>query len=106
MPRARPVITLITDFGWQDSYVAEMKAVLLREAADACVVDVSHAIEAQDIAAGSFVLERAVLLVRIARQIVICPDNGLITWTWRRHARGKAYRLMWKPREASDTFHG
>src|ERR687884_1853433 len=45
----RPVITLLTDFGTADGYVAEMKGVILSLAPEAQVVDVSHDIAPQDI---------------------------------------------------------
>lgn len=106
-----------------------MKGVLLRHAPEAQIVDVTHAVGAQDVLGGSIVLERAVrvfgagtvhvavvdpgvgserklLVVRVKGQTVICPDNGLITWTWRRHGGGKAYELTQRPGRASDTFHG
>jgi S-adenosyl-L-methionine hydrolase (adenosine-forming) len=124
-----PLVTLTTDFGWEDAYVAEMKAVLLRDLPDVRLVDVSHSIPPQDVLAGSVTLERAVrvfapgtvhlavvdpgvgserrlLVVAISGQTVVCPDNGLITWTWRRHRGARAFELSWRPRDASDTFHG
>ena len=128
-PRARPTITLTTDFGLSDSYVAAMKAAILKQSPDAVLIDVTHEVPPQDILAGSISIERAaagfgpgtvhlgvvdpgvgshrkILIVEIARQWVVCPDNGLITWTWRRLGPGKAFKLTWRPRHFSDTFHG
>lgn len=128
MPR-RPVITLTTDFGYADAYVAEMKGVLLGEVPDAQIVDVTHAIGPQDVTAGSIVLERVlrsfpggtihVAVVdpgvgserrigyfQVAGQHVVCPDNGLITWAWRRLEGGKAFEVIWRPARSSHTFHG
>jgi S-adenosyl-L-methionine hydrolase (adenosine-forming) len=127
--RRRPVITLTTDFGYTDAYVAEMKGVLLGEVPDAQLVDVTHAIGPQDVTGGSIVLERVlrafprgtihIVVVdpgvgserwigyfQIAGQHVICPDNGLITWAWRRIGGGKAFEVTWRPGESSRTFHG
>ncbi|MEM2903098.1 MAG: SAM-dependent chlorinase/fluorinase, partial [Candidatus Bathyarchaeia archaeon] len=39
------MITLITDFGLIDPYVAEMKAVILRINPEAKIVDITHNIE-------------------------------------------------------------
>jgi S-adenosylmethionine hydrolase len=126
---ARPIVTLTTDFGPTDTYVAEMKAVLLTHCPDAQLFDVTHAIAPQDILAGSFALERIlrvcpkqtihiavvdpgvgtdrpILMVAIAEQLVICPDNGLITWPWKRLPGARAYELRWRPRQLSSTFHG
>ena len=44
-----PIITLLTDFGTADGYVAEMKGVLLSLAPEAQLVDVSHEMPPQDI---------------------------------------------------------
>lgn len=131
-PRARtaPVITLLTDFGTTDTYVAEMKAVLLNQLPGAAIVDATHQIEPQNVQAGAIALERLLrvfaqgtahiavvdpgvgtdrrlLLVEIKGQYVFCPDNGLITWAWQRHPqRARARELIWPPRWQSCTFHG
>ena len=126
---ARPVITLTTDFGTADHYVAAMKAVLLAACPAATLVDVTHHVPRQDVTAGAFTLERAVaafgpgvvhlavvdpgvgtarrlLVADVAGSTVVCPDNGLITWAWRRHGGGAARELTWRPANASHTFHG
>jgi len=124
-----PIVTLTTDFGLTDSYVAEMKAVLLSRIPEARLVDVTHGVPPQDVLAGGFAVERAlrafppgtvhvvvvdpgvgsqrrVLRVDLHRQHVLCPDNGLITWAWRRLDPGVAYELTWRPANPSATFHG
>src|SRR2546428_3143741 len=53
-----PLITLLTDFGSSDSYVAEVKAVLLSRALGAALVDVTHQIPPGDVRAGQYVLAR------------------------------------------------
>lgn len=123
------IITLLSDFGLADYYVAAMKGVLLQKLPEAKLVDVTHLIPPQDITAGSFALERAVasfptgtvhlavvdpgvgsdrriLIADVKGQWIVCPDNGLITWTWRRHGGGKTYEVTWKPGSVSRTFHG
>ena len=52
----RPIITLTTDFGLRDPYVAEMKAVILGLCPDANIVDLSHEIRKFDVRMGSYVL--------------------------------------------------
>ena len=129
MPRAQPIVTFTTDFGTADSYVAEMKAAVLRYCPDANLVDVTHQIARHDILGGSIALERAVaafgdavhvavvdpgvgtrrrlLVVRIGDAKIVCPDNGIITWAWRRLGGGRAYELRWRPAgKISATFHG
>jgi hypothetical protein len=126
-----PLVTLTTDFGLADSYVAEMKAVLLARCPRARVIDVTHQIPPQDVLAASVILERMLrvcpagtihvsvvdpgvgtarklLLAKVADQYVLCPDNGLITWPWRRLPDSRAaHDLNWPPpTPASSTFHG
>jgi S-adenosylmethionine hydrolase len=134
----RPIITLTSDFGLRDYYVAAMKAVLIQHCPDARLIDVTHQVPRHDILCGSITLERAIdgfpkgtvhlavidpgvgtdrriLVVEINQQLVVCPDNGLITWAWKLHGIGKpdlqvrvprAYELTWRPTNSSNTFHG
>jgi S-adenosylmethionine hydrolase len=125
----RPLITLTSDFGLRDYYVAAMKAVLIQHCPEARLIDVTHQVPRQDILCGSITLERPIdgfppgtvhlavvdpgvgtdrriLVVEVNRQIVVCPDNGLITWAWRLHRGAKAHKLTWRPKESSSTFHG
>jgi S-adenosyl-L-methionine hydrolase (adenosine-forming) len=51
-----PLITFLSDFGYTDHYVAAVKARILREAPAARILDISHAIEAFNIADGVYVL--------------------------------------------------
>ena len=125
-----PIVTLTSDFGWSDPYVACMKAAILRYCPYAVLIDVTHHVPAHDILCGSISLERAIdgfgpgavhlavvdpgvggdrriLLAQIRGSFVVCPDNGLITWAWHRLGPGIAGELIWRPaRKAADTFHG
>ena len=51
------IITFISDFGYNDHYVASVKAQLLSAIPDVNIVDISHNIEHYNIAHGSFVLK-------------------------------------------------
>ena len=50
------VITLLSDFGLKDSYVAEIKAVILGKCPKTEIVDISHEIDKFDMRMGAFVL--------------------------------------------------
>ncbi|HEY8667495.1 MAG TPA: SAM-dependent chlorinase/fluorinase [Tepidisphaeraceae bacterium] len=129
MAGTSPCITLLSDFGTEDAYVAAMKGMLIRYCPGARLVDITHAIAPRDILAGSFALERAIdsfpagtvhlavvdpgvggtrriLLAAISQQLVVCPDNGLITWAVRRHPPCACHELTWRPARFSGTFHG
>ncbi len=102
MAKGRPIVTLLTDFGAADGYVAAMKGVMLTIRPDLTIVDVSHQIPPGSIAAGAFVLnqvvdyfppgtvhlavvdpgvgtDRNILAIRYAGQTIVTPDNGLIS---------------------------
>lgn len=53
------LVTLTTDFGVRDGYVAAMKGAMLRVAPALTLVDVTHEIPAQDVMAAGFVLRQA-----------------------------------------------
>ena len=53
------IITLTSDFGLADAYVAAMKGVILSLNPNAVIVDVSHAVRPQHIEQGAFLLEAA-----------------------------------------------
>ncbi len=65
---SRPLITLTTDFGLSDSYVAQMKACLLRLAPACLPVDISHEISPGDIAHAAYLLADAA---------PVFPDNSV-----------------------------
>lgn len=52
------IVTLTTDFGLSDGYVAAMKGVILSLAPEVRCVDVSHEVPAQDVMAGAFILNQ------------------------------------------------
>ncbi len=125
-----PIVTLTSDFGLSDWYVAVMKGAILRQCPTAVLIDVTHNVRPGDVLCGSITLERAIdgfgpgtihlavvdpgvgtnrriLATQINDSLVVCPDNGLITWAWHRRGPGKAGELIWRPKtKASDTFHG
>ena len=128
-----PVITLTTDFGLKDAYVAEMKAVILSICPNALIVDVSHQIEKFNIRMGAFVLasaspyfpegtihvavidpsvgtERQHVLVETGKGYFIGPDNGVLTLAVRNaggvlHVRRITDKHFMRSK-VSNTFHG
>jgi S-adenosyl-L-methionine hydrolase (adenosine-forming) len=122
-----PVITLLTDFGTSDSYVAEMKGVLLGGCPDAVLVDVTHTVPQGDVRAGAYLLgrawhrfprgtvhlavvdpgvgtTRAALALHAHGHWFVGPDNGLFTHVLR-DAEVEIVVLP-IPLSASPTFHG
>ena len=123
----RPIITLLTDFGTADGYVAEMKGVLYAAAPDATVVDLSHDIPPQDVEAGRLAVarywrrfpsgtvhvvvvdpgvgsQRAALAVHSDERFLVGPDNGVLSPSLL--ANGSRAVTLPIPPSASATFHG
>jgi len=126
-----PIITLTTDFGLRDPYVAQMKAVILGVAPGATIVDLTHELAPHDIVEAALALDasagffpsgtihvavvdpgvgttRRALGVLCETCVLIGPDNGVFTpFLSRRGARAfelaaERYRLP----AVSRTFHG
>ncbi len=127
------IITLCTDFGPSDGYVAAMKGVILSLAPEAVLVDISHEITRQSVREGAFVLdsthrffppgtlhlvvidpgvggERRAVAVRTEHYMFVAPDNGVLTYALREakvlEAVALTNRAYWRSSRISDTFHG
>ncbi len=97
-----PLLTLLTDFGTSDYYVAAVKGTVLRLAPGSQIVDISHEVPSGDIATGAFLLSasvpwfpegtvhlavvdpgvgshRRILVARTGTGWLVLPDNGLLT---------------------------
>ena len=121
------LVTLLTDFGTSDSYVAEMKGVLLCLAPGTTLVDVTHAVPPGDVRAGAYLLgrvwhrfpagtihlavvdpgvgtDRAALALRAHGHYFVGPDNGLFTPVLRDAA--VEIVVLPTPDGAAPTFHG
>ncbi|MBI3784999.1 MAG: SAM-dependent chlorinase/fluorinase [Deltaproteobacteria bacterium] len=95
------VVSLLTDFGSDDPFVGIMKGVILGIAPAVQVVDLTHAVPAQDIRTGALLLRSAVgyfpehtihvavvdpsvgsarraLVIETAHGLLVGPDNGLL----------------------------
>ena len=46
------------------------------------------------------------IVTKLKGQFIVCPDNGLITWPWRRLGPGESHQISNWPASASNTFHG
>jgi S-adenosylmethionine hydrolase len=126
------IISLITDFGHHDEYPGLMKAVILGINPRAAIVDISHAVEPQDIVQAAFLLEsaypyfppgsihlvvvdpgvgtrRALLYLEANGHRFLAPDNGVLSLVMNPLQPVALRRLdnpaLWRPR-VSATFHG
>src|SRR5579872_1978490 len=71
------IITLTTDFGLSDSYVAQMKGAMLSIAPEATLVDVTHEVFRQDVAAASAILADVVRAFPTGTIHLVVVDPGV-----------------------------
>ena len=71
------IVTFTTDFGFADGYVGAMKGVVLSLAPEATLVDITHAIPPQDVAAGAVALAQAAPLFPRGTIHVAVVDPGV-----------------------------
>ena len=76
---AGPVITLTTDFGTADPFVAAMKGVILGINPQAAIVDLTHDVPPQDICSGAFLFDSAFHLFPQGTIHVLVVDPGVGT---------------------------
>ncbi|MEQ1633015.1 MAG: SAM-dependent chlorinase/fluorinase, partial [Planctomycetota bacterium] len=60
LPRPSGIVALLTDFGTRDPYIGLWKGMLLRAHGKALLVDLTHDVEARDVALSGFFLRAAV----------------------------------------------
>ena len=73
----KPVIALLTDFGTRDHYVGAMRGVVLGICPEATLVDITHDIPPQDIAAAALELEAAYTYFPSATVFLCVVDPGV-----------------------------
>ena len=97
-----PIITLTTDFGLQDAYVASLKAGLYQQLDQPTIVDVAHLIDPFHIGQAAYVVrsvyrdfpqgsihfvgvdfnetpEQDLLVAELNEHFFVCADNGFLT---------------------------
>jgi S-adenosylmethionine hydrolase len=126
------MITLTSDFGLKDTYVAEMKGVILSINSKTTIVDITHGIEKFDIRTGAFILASVVpyfpkgtvhivvvdpgvgtnrrsILVESKQGFFVGPDNGVLMLAAQKLGIEHTFELN-NPKfmlpKISSTFHG
>lgn len=127
-----PIITLLTDFGTSDHYVAVMKGVILSIAPRARLIDITHQVDSTNVMAGAYLLassvswfpdgtihlavvdpgvgsDRKIIAGRWGKQVIVTPDNGLVSLVHlatRADAIHEVTNHQYFLAGVSDTFHG
>src|SRR3989442_6093148 len=126
------VVTLLSDFGSRDGYVAQMKGAILDLCPNAVITDISHDVERHNIPMGSFILETSVpyfpeatihvavvdpgvgsarkaIVIECNAGLLIGPDNGLMARASEKLGLKSIYEIREKEfhrTSVSSTFHG
>ncbi|OMJ86373.1 hypothetical protein SteCoe_12095 [Stentor coeruleus] len=126
------IITLTTDFGYDDWYVGAMKGVILSINLKVTLVDITHNCPSGDIMSGAFIIKnsdyfpqntihiivvdpgvgssRIPLIAKLSNnQIYVLPDNGLLTLLLQKHSLVEAFAIenhKFMLNSISNTFHG
>lgn len=127
------LITLLTDFGLSDVYVGVMKGVIATINPTLKVIDLTHNIPPQNIAAARFNLmsayayfppdtvhiavvdpgvgsQRPCIAIQLNNGFLVGPDNGLFSGVLRQNSIVKTVELTnpqyWRTALPSKTFHG
>jgi S-adenosylmethionine hydrolase len=121
------LITLLTDFGTADGYVAELKGVLLSQAPGCQVIDLSHDIPAHEIDTARLAVarfwqrfpaatihlvvvdpgvgsDRQAIVVMSEGRFLVGPDNGVLSPALL--LPGAQVVSLPVPPDAAPTFHG
>lgn len=127
-----PIITLLTDFGLSDYYVAAMKGVILGRNQAVHIVDISHEISSQNILSAAYVLfgaydyfpagtihlvvvdpgvgsSRRPIVAKTGPYYFVGPDNGVFSFVLRHTANYLAFEITNRSlfaTQISNTFHG
>ncbi len=130
--REKPIIALITDYGLRDTYVAQVKAVILSYRRDVVLVDVTHEVEPFNEVEAAFLIttyvpymppgtihvcvidpgvggtRKPIIIHTVKGDIFIGPDTGLMIPAAERLGIINVYEIDESrfPRRFSETFHG
>lgn len=126
------LISLLTDFGLSDPFVAEMKAVIFSICPEARIIDITHQVGKFNIRMGAFILasaapyfpkgtihvavvdpgvgsERRPIVIETKHAVYVGPDNGLLIPAAQHEKILRVYELTnrsFMREEISATFHG
>lgn len=129
---SRTIITLLTDFGSADYFVAAMKGVILGKQPEVIFVDISHEIPPHEVTAAAFTLlacyrdfplgtthlavvdpgvgsVRRPIAIRAGGYTFVGPDNGLFSHVLDREPDARVFHLSRQTHfrsRPSPTFHG
>lgn len=129
----RKIITLLTDFGANNPYIASMKGVMLKINPDITIIDISHNVQQYNIQLGAIILwasykyfpegtihvvvidpgvgtKRKAIIIETNNYYFVGPDNGVLTLAAYEDGIKNVYEIYIKSKyvlqKISYTFHG
>ncbi len=131
-PAGERRVTLLSDFGTDDGYVAAMKGVIASLSPDTLLDDVAHELPRGDVRAAAWALRRywhlypsgtvhlavvdpgvgtsrRALAAEVSGRFFIAPDNGLLSWVFHDAGIGRTVAIDAERHgraPLSGTFHG
>jgi S-adenosylmethionine hydrolase len=126
------LITLITDFGYQDPFVGIMKGVIAAINPQVQIIDLTHGVPSQNVMAGALILQHSVryfaagtihvvvidpgvggsrkaILIEHRGSYFVGPDNGVLSLALERNPPDRVIELTnadYHLQHISKTFHG
>ena len=123
------MILLFTDFGHEGPYAGELRAALARTAPEVPIIDLMYDAPAHDPRRAAYLLahlsrrsqpgevwlavvdpgvggDRPPVICEIDGVWMVGPENGLFEIARRRAASARCWRIGWRPKMLSETFHG
>lgn len=124
------MIFLFTDFGFNGSYVGQMKAVLAAQFSNNSTVDLMHDAPMFNPRASAYLLaslipylseqsiilgvvdpgvgkhDRRPIIVKADTRWYVGPDNGLFNTIIKNSIEVQIWEILWRPENLSNSFHG
>lgn len=123
------MIVIFSDFGSQDIYLGQVKAVLNKLAANIAVIDLLNDVPRYNIRAAAHLLAalqsqflagtvflcvvdpgvggaRTPIVANVGDKWFVGPDNGLLSVVAAKMGKAEVWEIVWKSERCSNTFHG
>ncbi len=121
------IITLTTDFGTKDYFVASLKGAILKELSDVTIIDISHQISHYDLSEAAYIIRNSYdefpkgtihiigvnslstpdqkpICAKINGHYFICGDNGILSLISQSETPEEIYEITVRPEGIESLF--
>ena len=125
--RIMAIITLTTDFGTKDYFVASLKGAILKELSDVTIIDISHQISHYDLSEAAYIIRNSYdefpkgtihiigvnslstpdqkpICAKINGHYFICGDNGILSLISQSETPEEIYEITVRPEGIESLF--